>query len=259
MDLSLFTAPDVGPWLFAGLCFASFATALLGTLTGAVGGLILFAIMANILRPEVLIPVHTVVQLGQGISRALIMRKHMVRETILPFTIGAVTGAIAGAKIFVLLPMGWLQLILGFFILLVTWMPKLGRISGVNKRFVGVGFAATFFGVFVSVTGTLIAPFIAAASPTRHNHAATMGILMSITHTLKLLAFTFVGLTIGAYLPLMVGMIATGAVGNWLGERALLKMPEERFRLIFQICLTVLGLRLLWMAAQTGESVRMML
>ena len=252
MDLSIFSAPDVGPLMFLGLCFASFATALLGTLTGAAGGLILLALMANVLRPEVLVPVHTVVQLGQGISRAVVMRGHLVRETVLPFVVGATLGALAGAKVFVSLPLGWLQLILGFFILFVTWMPKLGRIGGVNKRFVGVGFAATFLGVFVSATGTLIAPFIAAASPTRHNHAATLGVLMSITHTLKLLAFAFAGLTIGAYLPLMISMILTGAVGNLLGERALLKMPEERFRLIFQICLTVLGLRLLWMAAASA-------
>ena len=66
MDLSLFSAPDVGPFLFFGLCFASFATALLGTLTGAAGGLILLALMANVLRPEVLIPVHTVVQLASA-------------------------------------------------------------------------------------------------------------------------------------------------------------------------------------------------
>lgn len=252
MDLSLFTAPDVGPWVFFGLCFASFATALLGTLTGAAGGLILLAIMANIVRPEVLIPVHTVVQLGQGVSRTLVMRKHVVWETVAPFMLGATIGAIAGAKIFVSLPMGWLQLILGCFILLVTWMPKLGRIGGVRARFVGVGFAATFLGVFVSATGTLIAPFIAAASPTRHNHAATLGILMSFTHTLKLAAFIFVGIAIGAYMPLIVGMIMTGAVGNWIGEAALLKVPEQRFRLIFQVCLTLLGLRLLWTAAESA-------
>ena len=252
MDFSIFTAPDVGPLLFLGLCFASFATALLGTLTGAAGGLILLALMANVLRPEVLIPVHTVVQLGQGVSRTLVMRKHVVWETVAPFVVGAVLGAVAGAKIFVSLPMGWLQLILGFFILLVTWMPRLGQIGGVRARFVGVGFAATFLGVFVSATGTLIAPFIAAASPTRHNHAATLGILMSFTHTLKLMAFIFVGIAIGAYMPLMIAMILTGAVGNWLGEAALLRVPEARFRLIFQICLTILGLRLLWMAARSA-------
>ena len=127
MDLSLLTAPDIGPWLFIGLCAASFATALLGTLTGAAGGLILLALMANILRPDVLVPVHTVVQLGQGLSRTLVMRKHVVWETVGPFIIGATLGALVGAKVFVALPMGWLQLILGVFILLVTWLPRRTR------------------------------------------------------------------------------------------------------------------------------------
>jgi len=44
-------------------------------------------------------------------------------------------------------------------------------------------------------------------------------------------------------------MIATGAVGNWLGEVALHRTTEQRFRLTFQVILTILGLRLLWSAA----------
>ena len=39
-------------------------------------------------------------------------------------------------------------------------------------------------------------------------------------------------------------------LGNWLGEIALNYTPERRFRLILQIVLTLLGLRLLWAAAR---------
>lgn len=253
MDVSFFSAPDVGPWLFAGLCFASFATAFIGVVTGAAGGLILLAILANILRPEVLVPVHTVVQLGQGVTRSIIMWRHVMKPTVLPFVIGAIIGALAGARIFVTLPISVLQLILAFFILFVTWVPRLGRIGAIRNRFAVLGFAATFIGVFVSATGTLIAPFIAAAAPDRRNHAATLGALMSFTHTFKLMAFAAVGVAIGAYVPLMLGMVVAGAAGNYLGEKALDRMPEARFRRIFQIFLTVLALRLLWMAlARSG-------
>lgn len=242
--------PDIGTFMFLALCVASFATAFIGVVTGAAGGLILLALMANILRPEVLIPVHTVVQLGQGVTRSIIMRRYVMRETVLPFVVGAGIGAVIGAQIFVSLPIMALQFILGIFILFVTWAPRLGRIGSVTNRFAVIGFGATFLGVFVSATGTLIAPFIAAASPDRRNHAATLGALMSITHTLKLAAFAFVGLAVGAYVPLMAGMIATGALGNWLGELALNRIPEARFRLVFQLFLTALGLRLLWMALE---------
>jgi len=43
-------------------------------------------------------------------------------------------------------------------------------------------------------------------------------------------------------------MIATGAVGNWLGERALDRMGEQALRLVFRTILTLLGLRLIWVA-----------
>jgi len=77
-----------------------------------------------------------------------------------------------------------------------------------------------------------------------------MGALMMITHIAKIAAFGFIGFAIGRYVPLMVAMIATGAVGNWIGEVALLRTKEQHFRLALQVVLTILGLRLLWTAAR---------
>jgi uncharacterized membrane protein YfcA len=95
----------------------------------------------------------------------------------------------------------------------------------------------------------MLAPFIASATPDRYNLAATMGALMTIAHIAKLVAFGFIGFAIGSFVPLMAAMIAGGALGNWLGEVALQRTTERRFRLVFQLVLTILGLRLLWSAA----------
>jgi uncharacterized membrane protein YfcA len=153
-----------------------------------------------------------------------------------------------GAKVFVALPITSLQAILGVFVLLVTWLPKLGRMGAERGRFAFLGFGTTFLGVFVSATGTLLAPFVASAAPDRFQHAATLGALMTIAHIAKLAAFGFIGFAIGSFVPLMAAMILTGAVGNWLGELALNYTSEQRFRLVLQLVLTALGLRLIWMA-----------
>jgi uncharacterized membrane protein YfcA len=241
--------PDVGPLLFSGLTLASFVTAFIGVYTGAAGGVILLALMALAMPPAALIPVHTVVMLGTGVTRTVIMWRYVMRPTVLPFIIGAAIGALAGAQVFVSLPTATLLGILGAFILLVTWMPRLGRIGAVRGRFLFLGFGTTFLGMFVSATGTLLAPFVASTAPDRRNHAATLGALMLFSHVAKLAAFGFIGVAIGKFAPLMVAMIAAGAVGNWLGEKALDRTPEQRFRLIFQLVLTALALRLLWSAA----------
>jgi uncharacterized membrane protein YfcA len=246
MDV-LFT-PEIGPLLFAGLSLASFVSGFIGVFTGAAGGVLLLALMAMVVPPTVVIPVHTVVMLGTGAARTLIMWRHVMRGTLMPFVIGSAIGAALGAKVFVALPIDWLQAILGAFVLLVTWMPKLGRLGAERGRFAFLGFGTTFLGVFVSATGTLLAPFVASASPNRYNHAATLGALMLIAHIAKLVAFGFIGFAIGSFVPLMVAMILAGALGNWLGEVALDYTSEGRFRLILQLVLTALGLRLIWMA-----------
>ncbi len=242
--------PDMGPLMFAGLTAAAFAAAFIGTYTAAAGGVVLLGIMAMAMPPAVLIPIHTVVMLGSGITRSIIMWRHVMRSIVLPFTIGAAVGAAAGAKIFVSLPTSWLQFMLGAFILTVTWMPQLGRIGAERGRFAFLGFGATFLGVFVSATGSLLGPFVASAAPNRYAMVATTGALMVIVHIAKMVAFTFIGFAIASFIPLMAAMIAAGAVGNWLGEMALHHTSERRFRLVFQLVLTAIGLRLLWGAAR---------
>jgi uncharacterized protein len=74
--------------------------------------------MATAMPPLALIPVHTVVMLGSGATRTMIMWRHVMRPAVLPFVIGSVVGAAAGARVFVALTTVWLEFILGAFILL---------------------------------------------------------------------------------------------------------------------------------------------
>jgi uncharacterized membrane protein YfcA len=247
--MDFFAIPDGGPILFLGLALASFATAFIGVFTGTAGGLVLLAIMAVVMPTAAVIPVHTVVQLGAGLTRTLIMWRYVMRQTLPPFIVGAALGAVAGVKVFVSLPMSLLLGILGAFILVVTWLPKLGKIGAERGRFAILGFVATFAGIFVSATGTIVAPFVASAAPDRRNHAATLGALMMFVHIAKIAAFGFIGFAMSDYITLAAAMIAAGAAGNWLGEEALNRISEQRFRLMLQLFLTALGLQLLWKAA----------
>src|SRR6476660_6100783 len=105
--MDILSSADVGPLLLAGLSLASFVTAFIGVFTGAAGG---------VMPLTAVIPVHTIVMLGTGISRTVIMWRFVMRGTVLPFIGGSAVGAAAGAKVFVALPISWLQAILGAFI-----------------------------------------------------------------------------------------------------------------------------------------------
>lgn len=250
MEPGFLGVPGVDPWLFAALAGASFLTHFFGMVTGAAGGLLLLAILATVFPPVVVVPLHTLVQLASNVGRVAIMWKYVVRELLLPFSIGAIIGAAAGAQIFVALPTGLLQGIIATFILLAIWLPKIARAGGTRGRFTVVGFAATFLGVFVSATGTLVGPFVHHAVQDRRNYVATFGALMVLMHTAKAGAFLTVGIALGAYAPLIVALIASGILATWFGRLALDHVPEKFFRTVFKFILTLLALRLFWVAAR---------
>ncbi len=252
MDIQFLGVPDMDALVFFSLALASFCTAMFGMITGAGGGPVLLALMAMVLPPAILIPVHTVVQLGVASSRVFFLRGYILWATMLPFVAGSIAGAATGAPIFISLPGAALQAIIGGFILVIAWMPRFGRIGPEKGRFALLGLIATFLGIFVSSTGPLIAPFVASISSDRRNYAATIPALGAMTHIIKLVTFGLMGFAIGAYLPLMGAMIATSALGNWVGRRVLFRMRENVFRVVLKTLLTVLALRLLWVAARDG-------
>ena len=87
--------PDIGPLVFLGLAVASLVTSFIGVFTGAAGGVILLGLMAMVMPPLALIPVHTVIQLGSGVTRTMIMWRWVMTWTLLPFIVGAALGALA--------------------------------------------------------------------------------------------------------------------------------------------------------------------
>ncbi len=242
--------PDVDALVFGGLVLSAFFTSFLGAVTGTLGGLLLLGIMALVFPPAVLVPVHTVIQLGASCSRAILMRKWVMRGTLPPFLIGSVVGATAGAQVFVVLTSSWLQIVIGGFIILFVWMPKFASFGADRYRFAAAGFICTFVGMFVSATGTMLSPIVAGSAPDRRNHVATFTTMMIMVHTAKLVAFFALGVAVADYTALMAAMIMMAACGNWVGARTLDRIPESSFWIVFKVILTGLALRLLWAGAR---------
>lgn len=250
MEPGFLGVPGVDGWLFAALTVGSFLTHFFGMVTGAAGGLLLLAILATVFPPVIVVPMHTLVQLATNIGRVALMWRYVVRDVLSPFLAGSVIGALLGAQIFVALSTGLLQGIIALFILLTGWLPSVAGMGTTRGRFSLVGLVATFFGVFVSATGTMISPFVQHATPDRRNYTATYGALLAIMHTTKLAAFLSVGIALGAYAPLIIAMTGAGIAATWVGRMTLDRMPERLFRTVFRIILTLLAIRLLYIAAK---------
>lgn len=227
------------------LLSASFFTSLLTASFGIGGGLVLLSIMTYLVPISALIPLHGAVQFGSNAGRA-VMRHHLIAwRELFAFMAGGAIGAFAGAHLVIELPESVLEIVLGLFVLAVTWIrpPSMGRLS--LQSFALTGAVTTFLTMFFGATGPLNVAAFEKTFPDRRVMVATLAALQSSQHILKLLAFGLAGFSFASWVPLLVGMILTGLIGTWAGLRVLLLLREETFRLVLKLIMTVIGLDML--------------
>ncbi len=225
------------------LVVASFFTSALTAAFGVGGGVAMLALMGLFVPVAALIPVHGAVQLGSNTGRAWHQRAHVRRDIFGPFLAGSLAGAVAGAFFVVQLPDALLKLILGGFVIAVTW-TRIPGFDKLSRAGLAVGSAVTaLVTMFVGATGPLLSAFFAQLMPDdRKALVATHAAGMTVQHFLKVVVFRVAGFAFAAWLPLVAAMIASGYLGTVHGNAWLERLPEETFRRWFRVGITVLAL-----------------
>ncbi len=235
---------------FLFLIVASFFSSALTAVLGVGGGVLLLSLMPGLLPIAAVVPVHGVVQLASNVTRAAFGVRHIQWRLVAAYAAGAVLGAAAGSRVVVTVPLAILPVVLGLFILLVTWVPRrwLALRSGKGRwvgRFAAVGAVQTFISLFVGAAGPLVTPVLLREGLSRDRIVVTHGAMMSVLHALKIVTFGLLGFAFAPYLPLMAGLVASVSVGSWVGTHLRPKIPEELFRRLLKVALTLLALRLI--------------
>ena len=229
------------------LAIASFFTSALTATFGVGGGVAMLALMGLFVPVAALIPVHGTVQLGSNTGRAWHQRANVRLDITVPFIMGSVVGAIAGAFLVVQLPDALLKLVLAVFIIAVTWtkIPGIDRLGKAGLVVASTGLA--LLSMFVGATGPLMSVILAQIlANDRKALVATHAAAMTVQHGLKIVVFGLAGFAFWNWLPLIAAMIAFGFLGTVYGTRLLDRLPEESFRRWFKIGITILALELLW-------------
>jgi uncharacterized membrane protein YfcA len=233
------------------LILSSAVTSFITAAMGIGGGVLLLAILASVLPPAALIPVHGLVQLGSNGHRAWMTKQHTDWTMVKFFSIGALLGALCASFIVIQLPLVLIQLSVAFFILYLIWGPKPKQQQMGNKGYLLAGLGTTLISMFVGATGPLVAGFVHRQSYDKFTTTSTFATCMSLQHLLKILVFTFVGFAFWEWLPLAILMILGGIFGTWLGLKMLHKIPTKYFSNIFRVVITLLAIRLLWQAVES--------
>lgn len=240
------TSIEVFIFLVAIACVTSFITAVFG----AGGGVMMLGAMAQVLPPQVIIPLHGVVQLGSNSGRALMSWRFVDWGLITRFIPGAMLGILLGSLLLVSLAPAVIYLTVACFILYLCWGPKLPKLV---LGTLGTSIAAavtSFLTLFVGASGPLVGAFIKQLHACKFTTVATFAVAMACQHLMKISVFYHVGFPLLDWLPLLMCMIFSGAIGTFVGLRVLKYMSDKSFHRTFNLILTALAFRMIWQAWQ---------
>lgn len=236
--------PDLSPVAVATLVVAAYFTAALTAAVGLGGGVLLLALMALLLPPIAIVPLHGVAQLASNAGRALVQGRYARASVVAWFAVGAVLGVVAGGRVAFALPPAALQAALAVFLLYAVWgpRPRLGR-AGPWVLVIGGG-VASFLTMFVGATGPFVMTVLVPATSGRLQLVGSHALGMTLQHGLKVLVFGALGFAFGPWLGLLAAMVAAGFLGTLTGARILRRTSEARFQVVFRGVMTALAVAL---------------
>lgn len=244
MDFIAGLAPaELGGPMTLILLAASFMGSFITIAFGIGGGVMLLAIMASLMPPAALIPVHGVVQLGSNVGRASAMFRHIHWPALGWFGVGALVGVALGSALVVKIPAALVQVGVGIF---VIWSVIAKPPAWMRRWPVVTGALTSFLTMFFGATGPFVATYTRALNLGRHEYAATHATLMVMQHSLKSLAFGFLGFVFSDWIWFCAAMIFAGLVGTFTGRLVLDRLTDARFQKILNTILVVIALRLIW-------------
>lgn len=229
------------------LLICSFFGSLMTASLGVGGGAFLITIMAGILPPMALIPLHGLVQMGSNAGRAVLTYRHAQWRVIGFFALGAVPALGIAALLLGVIDTDWIPLLVAVFILLLTWAPL--PALGLGRHPLGLaagGLLTTVLTVLVGATGPLVSAWLGREGADRWTYTANFSHCMTLQHLLKLLAFGMAGFAFLPWLPLLAAMIVAGYLGTLTGLKVLGRISNARFKRWFKWVLTLLALRLVY-------------
>ncbi|MFT5442742.1 MAG: putative membrane protein YfcA [Myxococcota bacterium] len=232
------------------LTFVGFATSILSAIVGMAGGVTLLTVMLLFFDPLIAVPLHGAVQLVSNSSRAVIQRKHIRWELIWRYGLCLLPLGFLGLELSQQLPPAVTKALIGVFVLIATWMPRLLLIgthpedSDPKGRFILMGAATGFLNPTIGATGPLIAPFFLNLGLTRFALIGTKATCQALGHIAKIIIFGVVGFAYTQYAPLLVALCASVVVGTMVGSRMLKRVNETWFIRLYKGVLTVIALHL---------------
>ncbi|QDC10275.1 sulfite exporter TauE/SafE family protein [Oceanicola sp. D3] len=245
--IELFSA-GLEPPVFWALIAVSFISSFITVALGIGGGALLLAVMASVMPPLALIPVHGVIQTGSNVLRMAVLIRHVHWPPVALFLLGTVIGVACGGSVVVNLPPGAIMIGVGGF---VIWSVLARPPAWLSRLPLVTGLISSFLTMFFGATGVFVANFTKSLNLPRQSHVASHAAFMTLQHLAKVLVFGILGFAFGPWLGFLLVMILAGFLGTLAGRLVLTRLTDTSFRRALDVVLILISIRLIWMGLRS--------
>ena len=214
------------------IIISALATSLLSGLVGMAGGVVLMAVLVNILPVSSAMVLHGITQFTANGSRALILRKHLMWRLLPGYILGA-SAAVAGFSALLFVPEASVVLILvGLFPWLARLQPKSSALNITRPASnIICGFSVTSAQLLAGAAGPLLDLFYLNSGLDRQTVVANKALTQTIGHLLRIFYYGAV-ISVATPLPnwLFLAAAIAAVIGTRLGTWLLARWDDQRFQ-----------------------------
>lgn len=214
------------------IIISALATSLLSGLVGMAGGVVLMAVLVNILPVSSAMVLHGITQFTANGSRTLILRKHLMWRLLPGYILGA-SVAVAGFSALLFVPEASVVLILvGSFPWLARLQPKSSALNITRPASnIICGFSVTSAQLLAGAAGPLLDLFYLNSGLDRQTVVANKALTQTIGHLLRIFYYGAI-ISVATPLPnwLFLAAAIAAVIGTRLGTWLLARWDDQRFQ-----------------------------
>ncbi len=218
---------------------------MVAAIVGFGGGMLLIAILPVFLSPNLIIPIHGLVQLASNSSRMLFSLKHVRWELLPRFLVGSVVGALTIGYGLSHISMEYVPVAIGLYILLNLWSPRFSASVSRYESYYLIGFLQTGLGLVVGATGPLSLSVLTKQLKSKDEIIATSSLFMTISHLAKIPVYLSFTESMFSDLGLIVYMVMGAILGSFLGTKLRLSTRNGYIVTIIKALLTLLAVKMI--------------
>lgn len=223
---------------------ASFLASLTSASLSIGGGYILFGATTLLFPLSSAIALQPVLSYSSLLARSIAFRDAIAWNIVRPFTAGSIIGVGLGLLIYHLIPERALSLAVGIGMLTLAWTRPALPPAHTGKGFFLVGGLHALAGTVLGL-GSVLQPVLLNSGIARRAIVGTFATCLLALEAIRFFGYAKTGFSYAPFIEPIFVAIITGIAGTWVGGKLIGHIPEQIFRLILRLLVSLVALRLI--------------